>query len=82
MSSGTGRGTPQPTLHVASTVDTCFYLFLKLLFDNARLRRISHLAKHANFTSEAKVSFYCHLSPLPGWPLLGLPVSPARTPSV
>lgn len=33
---GPGGGTPPPALHVTSVVGTCFYLFLKLLFNNAR----------------------------------------------
>lgn len=33
---GPGGGTPPPALHVTSAVGTCFYLFLKSLFNNAR----------------------------------------------
>lgn len=32
---GPGGGTPPPALHVTSAVGTCFYLFLKSLFNNA-----------------------------------------------
>lgn len=55
---GPGGGTPPPALHVTSAVGTCFYLFLKLLFNNARTMADLPPCRAGKHCKWATVSFH------------------------